>query len=130
MEYRQTRTISGKGTKPDQFAEALRGITLDAAGRLVEGARTNVIVATGGGDLRTPPLARGCVAGIARAIALERIPALREGDIAEDDLWTASEIVAVNAVRGARPIATLDRRPVGGSGHPFHAQIARALERG
>lgn len=32
MNYRQIRTISGKGTKPDQFAEELRGIWIDAAG--------------------------------------------------------------------------------------------------
>ncbi len=34
MEYRQVRVISGKGTKPDQFSEALNGIGFDPAGML------------------------------------------------------------------------------------------------
>jgi len=34
MEYKQIRVVSGRGTGPDQFAEALRGIALDKAGLL------------------------------------------------------------------------------------------------
>ncbi len=34
MDYRQVRIISGKGTQPEQFAETLRGVTLDDAGRV------------------------------------------------------------------------------------------------
>jgi len=32
MQYRQLRVISGKGSKPDQFKDALRGICIDRAG--------------------------------------------------------------------------------------------------
>ena len=105
-------------------------LLLDAEGYLVEGTRTSAIVATERGDLLTPPLARGGVAGIARAIALERVPELREGDVAADDLFRAGEIVVVNAVRGARSVATLDGRRIGGPERPLHARLAEALERG
>jgi branched-subunit amino acid aminotransferase/4-amino-4-deoxychorismate lyase len=111
-------------------AGAQEALLFDGAGRLVEGARTNVIVVTERGDLLTPPLARGGVAGIARAIALERIPQLREGDVVASDLFGAREIVAVNAVRGARSIAALDGRPIGGPERPVHARLAEALQRG
>jgi sugar lactone lactonase YvrE len=43
MQYRQTRTISGKGPGPDQFAEALHGITVAADG---------MVWAVGGKDVR------------------------------------------------------------------------------
>jgi 4-amino-4-deoxychorismate lyase len=105
-------------------------LLFDAEGHLVEGTRTNAIVATARGDLLTPPLARGGVAGIARAIALERVPELCEGDLAADDLFSAGEIVVVNAVRGARSISTLDGRGIGGPERPLHARLAEALERG
>lgn len=32
--YRALRTVSGQGTRPDQFREALRGVAVDAEGRL------------------------------------------------------------------------------------------------
>ena len=111
-------------------AGAQEALLFDGEERLVEGARTNVIVASERGDLLTPPLARGGVAGIARAIALERVPELREGDVAAEDLFGAREVVVVNAVRGARSIATLDGRPIGDPQRPLHAQLAEALERG
>jgi sugar lactone lactonase YvrE len=34
MQYRQIRVISGKGSQPDQFSEALNGIAVDAAGAI------------------------------------------------------------------------------------------------
>jgi branched-chain amino acid aminotransferase len=109
-------------------AGAQEALLFDAEERLVEGARTNVVVATDRGDLLTPPLARGCVAGIARAIALESLPELSEGDVAAHALFAASEIVVVNAVRGARPIATLDGRRIGGPERPLLARLAALLE--
>jgi branched-chain amino acid aminotransferase len=103
-------------------------LLFDRAERLVEGAYTNLIVVTQAGDLVTPPLERGAVAGIAREIALERVAELRERDVAAAELDDAREIVAVNAVRGARPITQLDARPVGDAKGVVCARLARALE--
>ncbi len=127
LTHRPTLALAEQAARRAGVQEAL---LFDGEGRLVEGTRTNAIVATERGDLLTPPLARGGVAGIARAIALERVPELREGDVAADDLFGAGEIVAVNAVRGARSIATLDGRRIGGSERPVCARLAEVLERG
>lgn len=79
-------------------------LLFDAANRLVEGSRSSVFLVQGDGALITPPLARGGVAGIARAIVLERVPEAAERDATRAMLAQAHEIIAVNAVRGALPL--------------------------
>lgn len=103
-------------------------LLLDAAGRLVEGARTNVFVVTAGGALVTPPLARGAVDGLARARLLACVPEAREEDVVAGTLREAREIVCVNAVRGTRAVVALDGRRVGaGRPGPVCARLERAL---
>jgi len=102
---------------------------LDAAGRLVEGSRTSPVVVRADGRALTPPLARGGVAGVARALALRRVRELREGDVERATLVAAREIVALNAVRGARPVVALDGVPVGdGRSGPMAARLREALD--
>ena len=103
-------------------------LLLDASGWLVEGSRSAIVVVSARGEARTPPLARGAVAGVARAIALERVPGIAERDIERAELTAASEIIALNAVRGALPITRLDGRPVGeGTPGPWARRLAEAL---
>jgi branched-subunit amino acid aminotransferase/4-amino-4-deoxychorismate lyase len=103
-------------------------LIVDRAGRLVEGSRSNIFVV--GADRRpvTPPLSRGAVSGIARQLVMERVPEVAERDVAAHALADAREIVATNAVRGARPITRLDGRRVGdGRAGPWSARLAAAL---
>ena len=110
-------------------AGAHESLLLDAEGRLVEGARSNVLVVTRDGTLRTPPLVRGAVDGIGRQLALARVDGIQESDVRGAELHEALEIIAVNSVRGAVPIVSLDARPVGeGSPGPWAKQLAGALE--
>ncbi len=110
-------------------AGADEALLLDANGWLVEGSRSAIVVVSARGEARTPPLARGAVAGVARAVALERVSELAEGDIAGADLACAAEIIALNAVRGALPITRLEDRPVGdGKPGPWARRLAAALE--
>ena len=110
-------------------AGADEALLLDSSGRLVEGSRSAIVVVSERGVARTPPLARGAVAGVGRAVALERVSGLAEGDIARADLSEAAEIIAVNAARGALPITRLDDRPVGsGKPGPWARRLAAALE--
>jgi len=110
-------------------AGADEALLLDASGWLVEGSRSTIIVISGRGEARTPPLARGAVAGVARAVVLERVPGLVEGDVARAELAAAAEIIAVNAVRGARPITRLEGRSVGdGRPGPWAHRLAAALD--
>ncbi len=80
---------------------------------------------------RPPPIASGAVSGIARTLALERIPEIEERDIAKSELLAAQELIAVNAVRGARPITRLNDRKVGeGRPGPWSARLAEVLATG
>jgi branched-subunit amino acid aminotransferase/4-amino-4-deoxychorismate lyase len=103
-------------------------ILLDAEQRVVEGARANLVVVLASGALVTPPLARGAVAGLAREIVLEGAAEIREADLARDELLAAREVVATNAVRGARPVVAIDGRPVAdGRPGPLARRLAELL---
>jgi len=106
-------------------------VLVDVTDRLIEGATSNLFVASHEGTLATPRIASGAVAGIARSIALERIPEIEERDIAKTELLEAAELIAVNAVRGARPITRLNDQNVGqGKPGPWSARLADALAAG
>jgi len=110
-----------------ESAGAEEALLYDAAGNLVEGARSNLAVALGGRWL-TPPPASGAVRGVALELAMAAVPQLKCAEISRADIAAADEIVATNAVRGARPILQLDGRPVGAATPgPLAAALARAL---
>lgn len=92
-------------------------LLFDADGHVVEGSFTNLLIVTGDGALRTPALALGPVEGIGLAIVRECTPTLREVWLERNELASASELLAVNVVRGIAPIVELDGRRVG-SGEP------------
>lgn len=105
-------------------------LLLDAAGRLVEGTRSNVIVVDWNGAPITPALACGAQAGVARSLLLERVPLLREAQVSRADLAAAREILATNAVRGVRPVIAIDGRPVGdGKPGPWAVRLDHAFRR-
>jgi branched-subunit amino acid aminotransferase/4-amino-4-deoxychorismate lyase len=106
-------------------------LLFDAAGRLVEGARTNLALALASGEWVTPPAARGAVRGVALEAALAGGVALAERDVSRAECRSLREIVATNAVRGARPIVSLDGAAVGdGRPGPLAATLAATLARG
>ena len=91
-------------------------------------SRTNLAGVDPSGRPWTPPLARGGVAGLLREIVLESLPELRELDVRAETLASAQEIVALNAVRGARPVVRLDGRSVGsGQPGPLSERLRRIL---
>ncbi|MBW2272763.1 MAG: aminotransferase class IV [Deltaproteobacteria bacterium] len=92
-------------------------LLLDDAGSLVEGARSNLLVIDAEGQLWTPDLTLGAVAGIALAAIRGGFPELRTRKLRGERLGELREIIAVNAVRGARAIVSLDGHRVG-TGEP------------
>jgi branched-subunit amino acid aminotransferase/4-amino-4-deoxychorismate lyase len=103
-------------------------LLFDAAGRLVEGARTNVFVATADGRFCMPPLERGAVRGVALDVIVAAGVLLEARDLGREDCAAAREIVATNSVRGAHAIVELDGRTVGnGAPGALHAALAEAL---
>ena len=126
-----SRALYERALEAARSAGADEALLFDGEGFLVEGARTNLVVVRSDGALLTPPLARGAQDGVARQLLLERVPELREGDVNAAELGAASEILAVNAVRGVRPVVALDGRPVA-RGRPgaWAEPLARAFLRG
>jgi branched-chain amino acid aminotransferase len=103
-------------------------LLFDAAGRLVAGSRSNFVVVTDAGPI-TPPAELGAVAGIALQVALERLPEIQRRAVRRGELDGASELVALNAVRGARPVTRLDGHIVGGgTAGPWSARLSEALD--
>jgi len=97
-------------------------VLFDGEGFLIEGARSNFVLARSDGSLATPSLQRGGVAGVARGILLERLPELTEAELHRRTLAKTRELIAVNAIRGAHPVVELDGKPVG-NGKPGPAAL-------
>jgi branched-subunit amino acid aminotransferase/4-amino-4-deoxychorismate lyase len=114
-----------------QAAGADEALLFDAAGRLVEGARTNLALALADGSWVMPPAAAGAVRGVALEAALAGGVRLAERGVSRADCAAARELVATNAVRGARPVLALDGAGVGGGRPgPLAAALAAALGSG
>jgi branched-subunit amino acid aminotransferase/4-amino-4-deoxychorismate lyase len=125
---RLTLSLAAEDARTAGVDEAL---LVDANDRLIEGATSNLFVASQTGALSTPRIASGAVAGIARSVVLEQIPEAEERDIPKSELFEAAELIAVNAVRGARPITRLNDRKVGqGRPGPWSSRLAEALATG
>ena len=100
----------------------------DADGLLVEGTRSNLLVVLEDGTPCCPAPELGAVAGIGLQVARDRVPEISPARITGSDLDRAREIVAVNAVRGPRPIVEWNGVPVG-NGRPgaFARSLTRAM---
>jgi branched-chain amino acid aminotransferase len=98
--------------------EAVFGNTV---GNLCEGTGSNVFYAVDG-ELRTPTLESGCLAGITRALLVEWC-AVREVDEPLQVLETADEIFLASTTRDVQPVRRCDGRDLGEAG-PLTLQAA------
>jgi D-alanine transaminase len=90
-------------------------LLFDAAGRLVEGSRSNLIVVDRNGLARTPARSLGCVEGLGLEVVRGFAPEIREAiEIGRGELVSAAELIATNGVRGAVAIVEVDGTPIGG----------------
>jgi branched-chain amino acid aminotransferase len=99
-----------------QTRGAEEALLLNQEGRLAEGASTNVFLVRGG-DLLTPPLSTGILAGITRAVVLELaaslgIPAREEG-LGPEDVRGAQEAFLTSSTREVVPIRRVDGQAIG-----------------
>lgn len=97
-------------------AGAHEALLLGAGGEVTEGASSNVF-AVRGGELVTPPLAAGILAGVTRGLVLQLareagLPA-REARLRPEDLAAADELFITSTAREVLPVTALDGRPVG-----------------
>lgn len=96
------------GVRAAEAAGAFDTLFFDAAGRLLEGGRSNVFVKLEG-RWCTPPLDGGVLPGVMRGVLLEDPAwAAVERPVTRADLRRAEAMVVCNALRGALPAAIAD----------------------
>ena len=82
-------------------------------GELCEGTGSNVVLGLDG-ELVTPPLSSGCLAGITRELLLEWAPGaglpVREQTLTLDDLAAADEVMITSSTRDVQAVARVDDR--------------------
>ncbi|MET9439685.1 aminodeoxychorismate lyase [Streptomyces sp. NPDC006610] len=103
--------------------EALFGNT---AGRLCEGTGSNVFVVLDG-EIHTPPLASGCLAGVTRALTIEWTGA-KETDLPLDVLARADEIFLTSTLRDVQAVHRVDDRELPDAPGPVTAKAMRVFE--
>ena len=104
-------------------SEALFGNTV---GQLCEGTGSNVFVVLDG-EIHTPPLASGCLAGITRALTLEWTGA-RETDLPLDVLERADEVFLTSTLRDIQAVHRVDGRELPGAPGPVTAKAMRIFD--
>ncbi|MEI2713383.1 MAG: aminotransferase class IV [Nocardioides sp.] len=90
-------------------------IFTNLAGNVCEGTGSNVFYVVDG-ELRTPTLASGCLAGVTRALILEWCGAVEVDEPLEHVVATAEEAFLASTTRDAQPIARWDDRHFGDAG--------------
>jgi branched-chain amino acid aminotransferase len=107
-------------------AGASEAVFANTRGLLCEGTGTNVFVVRDG-ELLTPPLHSGCLAGVTRALVLEWYGG-RETDLPYDALTTSDEVFLTSTGRDVQPVVAVDGRPVGGGvAGPVTLEVARVF---
>lgn len=93
---------------------ASEAVMADTQGRLCEGTGSNVFVVVDG-EVLTPHLRCGALAGITRELVLEWAPAVapvREADLPYDVLISADEVFITSSTRDVHPVDRVDDRAV------------------
>jgi branched-chain amino acid aminotransferase len=101
----------------------------DTRGHLCEGTGSNVFVVVDG-EVVTPSLSTGCLAGITRELVLEWAPAVapvREAEVPVEVLRTADEVFITSSTRDVHPVSRVDDRDV--EPGPVTAEIAAEFAR-
>ncbi|MCX4740300.1 aminotransferase class IV [Streptomyces antibioticus] len=98
----------------------------NTAGLLCEGTGSNVFVVLDG-EIHTPPLASGCLAGITRELTVEWTGA-KETDLPIDVLEHADEIFLTSTLRDVQAVHRVDTRELPGAPGPVTAKAMRIFE--
>jgi branched-chain amino acid aminotransferase len=104
-------------------SEALFGNTV---GQLCEGTGSNVFVVLDG-EIHTPPLASGCLAGITRALVVEWTGA-KDTDLPLAALHDADEIFLTSTLRDVQAVRRVDDRQLTDAPGPVTAKAMRVFD--
>jgi len=99
---------------------AHEAVLVDAAGRVTEGASSNVFIVTRGA-LHTPPLSAGILEGITRrklmALARDNGLSVEERELRPEELRGADEVLITGTLREVMPVTRVDDQLIG-DGNP------------
>ncbi|MFG2647544.1 aminotransferase class IV [Streptomyces sp. NPDC048436] len=102
---------------------ASEALFANTVGRLCEGTGSNVFVVLDG-EIHTPPVASGCLAGITRALAVDWTGA-RETDLPLDVLDRAEEVFLTSTLRDVQAVHRIDGRELPGAPGSVTAKAMR-----
>jgi len=111
---------------------AAEAIFANGRGEVCEGTGSNVFYEHDG-ELVTPPLSSGCLAGVTRELLIEWLAEagapVREVALPVDTLRTAQEAFITSTTRNVMPIAHIDGDPLPDPPGPLTRQAAQVFER-
>ncbi|MEV7343627.1 aminodeoxychorismate lyase [Streptomyces sp. NPDC093544] len=105
---------------------ASEALFANTVGQLCEGTGSNVFVVLDG-EIHTPPVASGCLAGITRALTVEWTGA-KETDLPLDVLESAEEIFLTSTLRDVQAVQRVDTRELPGAPGPVTAKAMRIFD--
>ncbi|MFF4303444.1 aminotransferase class IV [Streptomyces sp. NPDC001601] len=106
--------------------DASEALFANTVGQLCEGTGSNVFVVLDG-EIHTPPVSSGCLAGITRALTAEWTGA-RETDLPMDVLERADEIFLTSTLRDVQAVHRVDDRALPGAPGPVTAKAMRIFD--
>lgn len=109
---------------------AQEALILGPSGEVIEGATSNVFVVRAG-ELITPPIDAGILAGITRQtvleVAAEQALTVRETQLHPSDLYQADEVFITSTVREVVPVVRVDDKLIGnGKPGPITGRVLAA----
>ncbi|MFF0743706.1 aminotransferase class IV [Streptomyces sp. NPDC004111] len=104
---------------------ASEALFANTVGQLCEGTGSNVFVVLDG-ELLTPPVSSGCLAGITRALAVAWTGA-QERDLPQDVLERAEEVFLTSTLRDVQAVHRIDGRDLPGVPGPVTAKAVRVF---
>lgn len=108
--------------KAEGGTEAILGNT---AGNLCEGTGSNLFLVLDG-ELVTPPLSSGCLAGVTRALVLEWTAAV-ERDVPLAALLEAEEVFLTSSTRDVQAVHAVDDHDYVGAPGPVTAEVTKVF---
>ncbi|WP_030192832.1 aminotransferase class IV [Streptomyces sp. NRRL S-87] len=107
-------------------AGASEALFANTVGQLCEGTGSNVFVVLDG-ELHTPPVPSGCLAGITRALVVEWSGA-KETDLPLAVLESADEVFLTSTLRDVQAVHRVDSRDLPGAPGPVTAEAMRTFD--
>lgn len=105
---------------------ASEALFANTVGQLCEGTGSNVFVVLDG-QIHTPPVSSGCLAGITRALAVEWTGAV-ETDLPLEVLESAQEIFLTSTLRDVQAVHRVDGRETASAPGPVTAKAMRIFD--